>query len=915
MKRLISASVLALASLVLAVQAHADPAAYGIESVGASLSIKQAGAHPDFMSNIVLKTENGNLPAFTRDVTIELPRGLVANPNAVPKCTGAQFVSTDFESKANATGCPQDSQVGVTHIVVSNPSGSADFVEPVFNLEPRPGEPARLGFIALTYPILIETELRPDYGVTATVRSPSSQAQLTKTETVLWGVPADESHDAERLTPYEATHNFGAIETPTGTRQSGLSPVPFMLNPTRCGEQFPLRAVAASYQEPLRQSEGSALLPAATGCSLLDFDPDLAIHPGSEAANTGTGLSVDLKFPQNGLEHPNLLGEDEQKRVEVTLPEGMTVNPSQAQGLGACTEADFARESAGSETGQGCPLSSKIGTVSAKTPLLEEEATGSLYVATPHANPFGSLIALYMVLKVPERGVVVKLPGRVAADPKTGQLTTTFGESPFGIPQLPVSEFHLHFRDGPRAPLVMPPSCGSKEATATFTSWGGHSVTTHPKFSVSGSCPNGNAAFAPTFEAGAISNSAATFSPFFLRFSRGDSDQELTRFSATLPPGEVAKLAGVKRCPAAAIEAARAQTGAEELASPSCPATSQIGHILAGAGVGPSLTYVPGSLYLAGPYQGSPLSVVAIVPAVAGPFDLGTVVTQEALGLDPVTGRAVVDGSSAEPLPHILQGIPLHLRDVRVFVDRPDFALNPTSCDPLATDALLGGSGADPFSPFDDVLARVSARYQAANCSRLHFAPRLSLRLRGGTSRRAYPALKAVLKPRRGDANIAFAQVALPHSEFLAQEHINTICTRVQFAVGACPKGAVYGHARAFSPLLDQPLEGSVYLRSSNHLLPDLVADLHGEVDIVLVGRIDTYHRGIRTTFPDVPDAPVSKFELSMRGGKKGLLVNSTNLCAVRSRALVTFKGHNGRQAGLHPRLADTCTRKARRRK
>jgi hypothetical protein len=897
-----------LAAITIVSAAHADPANYGIESVGGALSSAQAGAHPDFTTSLTLKTEGGELPATTQNVTFELPQGFVANPNAVPKCSAAQFVNMDVEVNAVGNGCPQDAQVGVTRITFANShEGTTEVLEPVFNLVPRVGEPARLGFFALTYPILIDTELRPDYGVTARVRGADSLASLYRTETTLWGIPASPSHDSERLTPFEAAHNRSAIDTPTGTRQSSLSPVPFMLGPIRCGEPFLLRASVTSYQEPNRLSEGSTFISPATGCSLLDFSPSLVLAPTTARASSSTGLDVDLTFPTKGLEEPNLLGEDEQKRVEVTLPEGMTVNPSQAQGLGACSEAAFARETASWAPGVGCPQDSKIGTVSARTPLLDEEATGSIYVATPHANPFGSLIAIYMVLRVPQRGVVVKLPGRVAADPETGQLTTTFGESPFEIPQLPVSEFHLHFREGARAPLVTPPRCGEYEASAVFTSWGGHVVTTHPTFTVSGDCPAGNAAFTPSFEAGAISNNAATFSPFFLRFSRSDSDQELTRFSATLPPGEVAKLAGVQRCSVAAIEAAKGRMGTDEQANPSCPASTRIGHILAGAGVGPSLTYVPGDLYLAGAYHGSPLSVVAIVPAVAGPFDLGTVVTQETLGLDPLTGRAIVDGSSADPLPHILQGIPLHLRDVRVYVDRPEFTLNPTACDPLATDAVLGGSGPDPRSSSDDVLAPVSAQYQAANCSRLRFAPRLSLRLKGGNDRSSYPALRAVLQPRKGDANIAFVQVALPHSEFLAQEHINTICTRVQFAAGTCPKGAIYGHARAFSPLLDQPLEGAVYLRSSSHRLPDLVIDLHGDVRIVLVGRIDSFRKGIRTTFAHVPDAPVSKFVLSMRGGDKGLLVNSTNICSSGGRAFVTVRGQNGRQEVLHPQLDADC--------
>jgi hypothetical protein len=911
MKRLAVGLAAILAAAIFVAGAEADPANYGIESVGASVSTTQAGAHPDFTSDITLKTESFELPALTRDVTVELPQGLLANPNALPKCSAAQFVNTDVEDSSNATGCPQDAQVGVTHIVFANgKAGTGDFVEPVFNLQPKAGEPARLGFIALQYPIIIDTELRPDYGVTASVRGADTLATLYKTETTLWGVPADESHDAERMTPYEAAHTGGAIETPSGKRQSGLAPVPFMLNPTRCGEPFPLRATAVSYELPDVVSAGETELPAATGCGLLHFKPDLSLKPTSTEASSGSGLDANLTFPTGGFEHPNVLVEAAQRKAEVLLPAGVSVNPSQANGLSACSQAQFESESAGSPPGAGCPEGSKIGTATATTPLLEEEAKGSLYIAKPYENPFGTLIALYLVLKVPERGVAVKVAGKVVADPQTGQLTTTFDD----IPQLPVASFHLHFREGARSPLVMPPTCGTYESTATFTSWGGQVATTHPSFQITsgpegGPCPSGAPAFKPGFEAGTISNRAASFSPLYMRLTRRDADQELARLSATLPPGLLAKLAGVSQCPEQAIAAAGARSGVEELAAPSCPPSSEVGHLLAGAGVGPVLTYVPGKLYLAGPYRGSSLSVVAIVPAVAGPFDLGTVVIREGLGLDPETGRAQVEGARADPFPRILAGIPLEVRDVRVYADRPEFALNPTGCDPEAFAAEVWGSGADPLSPADDSPTSLSARFQAANCSALGFKPRLSLKLGGGTKRGDFPSLRAVLKARRADANIGAIEVTLPRSEFIEQGHFRTICTRVQFAADQCPAGSVYGHVRAFSPLLEQPLEGPVYLRSSNHELPDLLLALHGIVDVNVLGRIDTVRGGLRTRFESVPDAPITKAVVRMQGGKKGLFVNSTNLCLRRHRASVRFAAQNGKNSTVGPVVRVSCAR------
>src|SRR6185312_7323457 len=352
----------------------------------------------------------------------------------------------------------------------------------------------------------------------------------------------------------------------------------------------------------------------------------------------------------------------------------------------------------------------------------------------------------------------------------------------------------------------------------------------------------------------------------------------------TLPPGVVAKIAGLGKCPDAQVAAAKAKSGRQELAAPSCPAASQVGRTIGGAGVGSSLTYVPGQIYLAGPFGGAQLSIVAITPAVAGPFDAGTVVVRQAISLDPVTGEAIIDGSASDPIPHILKGIPLRLRDLRVYVDRPNFTLNPTSCEPEATRASIFGSGADAFNPADDAPAALTSPYRASNCAALGFKPKLALQLKGGTRRNDHPALKSTLTYPKGPgyANVDRAVVTLPPSEFIDNAHINNPCTRVQFAAHQCPKSSILGIAKASTPLLDEPLEGPVYFRSNGgeRLLPDVVADLNGLFHVVLVGKVDSKHARIRTTFDQVPDAPVSKFTLDLYGGKRGLLVNSRNLCA-----------------------------------
>jgi hypothetical protein len=459
-----------------------------------------------------------------------------------------------------------------------------------------------------------------------------------------------------------------------------------------------------------------------------------------------------------------------------------------------------------------------------------------------------------------------------------------------------------------------------------LTPWsGGAPITTGSAFEIitgpgAGPCPAGGAPpFKPGLEAGTLNNAAGSYSPFYLRLSRNDGEGEFTRFSIKLPPGITGKLAGIPFCPDAAIAAAKARTGphggSEELESPSCPKASEVGRTLAGAGVGPSLAYAPGKVYLAGPYHGSSLSIAAITAAKVGPFDLGTVVIRSALKVNPETAEVFVDATGSDPIPHIIQGIPVHARDIRVYVDRPEFVLNPTSCERTSTASTVLGSGLDFGSDADDQPITVTSPFQAADCASLDFKPKLALSLKGGTKRGDNPAFKAVLTfPKGANANVARAQVTLPHSEFLDQSHIKTICTRVQFAQGAfpgqmCPAGSIYGYAKAITPLLDEPVEGPVFLRSSSHPLPDLVAALHsGKIDVNLVGRIDSVGNGrIRNTFSSVPDAPVTKFTLTMQGGKKGLLVNSTDLCRSTNKALADFGGQNGKRHVFKPVLEPQC--------
>jgi hypothetical protein len=508
---------------------------------------------------------------------------------------------------------------------------------------------------------------------------------------------------------------------------------------------------------------------------------------------------------------------------------------------------------------------------------------------------------------------VAKVAGKVIPDPVTGQLTTSFEENP----QVPIEDIDLKVFEGPRAALRTPPTCGSNSTLATFTPWSapasGPAVELSDSFATTtapaGSCPTSAAQLpnAPRLTARTTSSAAGSYSPFVLRVSREDDSQELKGLDITLPAGLTARLAGIPDCTEAQIAAARARSnpgeGALELANPSCPAASQVGTVAVTAGAGPSPYQTSGSLYLAGPYKGAPLSLVAIAPAVAGPFDLGVVVVRSPAYVDPVT--AVVTVKTA-PIPTILQGIPLDVRSIEAKVDRDRFMLNPTSCEPkqLGTTAL----GLDSE-------ASLSSYFQASECDQLGFKPSLKLSFKGGTRRTKHPALKSVLTfPTEGRfANIASAAVTLPHSEIIDPLHVGKPCTRPQFAEGACPKISILGRAKAWTPLLDEPLEGNVYFRSNGgeRTLPDVVADLNGQIHVVLVGAVDTVspktNARIRTTFFQVPDAPVSRFELQLKGGKEGLLVNSENLCKANERAVVSFTAQNGLTQKTQPKIGNQC--------
>ncbi len=895
-----------------------------------------AGTHPfelhtEFDPETEISPEFGEIPAGQlREAGGELPPGLTGSPFAAHQCQGVDFATIVEVGGIEQPNCPDSSVLGqVVNEVAIGTGERFTLTTPLYNLAPPPGVAAKLGFKPYkAAPVTADVGVKdtPPYNVTFAATNITQIVRVLKTEITLWGNPSDPAHDKQRgscglilVTPHETLEAEGSCPTPAG--------IPFLTLPRSCTGPLSFSFDARSWEgETFHgsvETHDNSTPPNPLGigeCDQVRFGPTITSLPTTTQAASPSGLDFHLDVENPGLTNPTGTSRSDLKKAVVTLPKGVTINPSQAEGLAVCTEADFEGEKAGSEFGAGCPAASKIGTTEVETPLLEGKILkGSLFVAAPRKNPFGTLIALYMTFKEPEMGIGIKLAGKVEPDPKTGQLLATFDE----LPQQPFSHFRLHFREGGRSPLVTPPSCGTYTTQALFTPWANpqNPLQTSASFEIDsgvngGPCPAGaTPPFNPGFDAGTLNNAAGSYSPFYTRLTRPDGNQDLTKFSATLPLGLVARLAGVSRCPDAQISLAKTKSGLAELASPSCPLNSLIGTLQAGAGVGSQLTFVPGKVYLAGPYNGAPLSVVEIVPAVAGPFDVGTVVVRQALLIDPRTAEVRVDGARSDPIPHMLAGIPLSVRDVRVNVNRSGFTLNPTSCDRSQFLAQLWGGGADPFSAADDAPVARTAPFQAAGCQSLGFKPALSLKLKGGAKRGKFPKLTGVYTPRPGDANLSELVLRLPHSAFLEQGHFKTICTRVQFAAGAgsgagCPAASIYGQATAYTPLLSEPLSGNVYLRSSDHNLPDLVAALHGLVDVEAVARIDSSHGGIRATFSETPDAPLEKVVVKMQGGKKGLIVNSTDLCTRPHRANLHLSAHNGKELSTDPLVRAQCGRR-----
>jgi hypothetical protein len=879
----------------------------------------QAGAHPDYRVAIRFPEEPGGEPGYElvkespRTIAVALPPGLVGNPLAAASCSSQMLQA---RGNGNYANCPIDAQVGYAKVQLG-PDIANYWDVPVFNLERPPNRPAQFGFNFLGALVRFAPRVQSgDYRIVMEANDASQARIIFGFDMTIWGVPADPAHDHQRWDP--AIYWYG-IASP-GPRR------PFLSAPTQC-TGAPLTTdvkvdswqTSGSFTAASFDTSPDGDPQVLTGCEKLGFSPSIDVTPTSRAADAPTGIDVDLRVPQN--DHPDGLATSHVKDVTMTLPAGMSVSPASAAGLGACSPAEIALESDGPAN---CPRSSKLGTVSVETPLLEEPMTGDVILATPDDNPFGSLIALYIVAEGP--GVRLKLPGRVDLNSVTGQLTATFENNP----QLPFSALKVRFDRGDNASLATPTACDRYGADTQLVAWSGKTAGLASPMVIDEGC--GPRGFSPAFAAGSESPVAGGTSPFSLSVGRADRTEELSTIeSVELPKGLLGRVASVPLCGDGAADAGV------------CPAGSRIGHVQVSAGPGGSPVWVPEqgkaptSVSLAGPYKGAPYSLSVVVPAQAGPFDLGRVVVRSPLHLDRVTTqlstsidvsrvydrRGNLTQTIAGAMPTIVEGIPLRIRDLRVIVDRDGFMVNPTSCARSSVDATLKSvAGAS---------TAVGSRFEVGECASLGFTPRLAMRLtgKGRTRTGAHPGLSTTLRQAKGQANIAKARVTLPKSVVLDPTNSTDpalVCDYDKGLAADCPASSVIGKATARTPLLGKPLTGDVHLvqgirfgPTGNRIrtTPSLLVKLRGEVSLDLRGTTTVRDNRLVTTFGQVPDAPVSRFDIKIDGGKKGILVITRtrkakiNLCAKPNShsAGVALDGQNGKRAGFATTVKTPCAK------
>lgn len=899
----------AVATAVLALGAVAAPtasAAFGIDGMSAPMvdrngdQVTQAGVHPFAVENKIDVTMAGEAitSGALKEVVVDLPAGFVGDPSDLPTCTIQQLGAMD---------CPVASQVGTFEVMFAF---EWPLSQGLYNMEVPEGQPARFGSPVLfgTALVYFDAKVRPeDNGITVVAKDISQELPIKGTTLRMWGIPADPAHDAERGT--------GAYPAP---QPAGIAPRPMLTTATRCGVAPVTRMRATSWNAPTVWETAEFTGKPLSGCDVLEFRPQVKAQPEHTIAGVPAGYTVELTQELN--DSPTALASAHLKDVTVALPEGVTINPGAATGLGACSEQQFGLGQEGPAT---CPGSAKIGEVEIETPVLNEPLVGAVYQAEQHANPFGSTLAIYLEPKSERYGVTMKLAGEIATDPETGRVTTTFVDNP----QQPFSKLTMRLKGGSRAVLSNPDTCGAKTTDWTIGSWArpdapvsGSDRFTIDRAPAGGTC--GGELFAPTFSAGTVDAVAGAKSPFSMTFARGDGQQNLASIVAELPEGLLGHVGSVPLC-----SAAEADAGA-------CGSASRIGDVVAevGGGVAPLAVPQPGKAatgaFLSGPYAGAPYSLSLVIPAQAGPLNLGTVVSRVALFVDPrdahitaklvesrvfdPSGRAV---RTVPGIPQIIEGIPLTYRRITVNVDRDGFMRNPTSCAPKTLKATIA-------SAVGAVVQRASA-FRVGECAALPLAPKMDLRFTGAKqiATGKHPGLDVTLTQRAGESGMKSVEVALPLSVALDPANAKALCSPDAAARRDCPAASIVGRAEARTPILAEPLKGSVYfvegVRTSASgrqvkTLPKLLITLRGAVALDIEADSTVKDRKLVSTFGFVPDAPIDAFRLTIDSGAGGILkatgTNGSTLCHSTQTMGTRIQGQSGRRVERNFRIATPCT-------
>jgi hypothetical protein len=869
-----------------------SPGAFGFSRASAELlkadgsEVTQAGADPaDFTTSLRWKSFSAPYgdSAVTaavehaKDVTGHLPPGLIGNPSATPALCTTDQLSVGGAPATNVPVCPTESQVGIAHIIVTfGPNVVQSFIVPLYNMVAPYGVATELGFRTFKTNILLQASVRTaDHGIDVTSYESSTSVPFFGADITVWGVPTDPSHDRYRGQCMESVYGGpdGSVCTAQSPRRA------FLRMPTSCsGEPLEFGAESNSYEHPDTFASVSFTGPMVTGCNLVPFAPSITVQPTGTAASSPTGVNVKLSMPQSA--GPDGLAEADLKKAIVTLPEGMAINPSSADGLQACDDGHLRL---GSNTPADCPDGSKIGTVLLHTQLIPNPIEGSIYVRTQNSSDpsSGEMFRLAIELRDDSHGLDFKLPGQIQANPRTGRLTTTFDENP----QFPFEDITLQFKSGARAPLVTPASCSTQRTEANLYPWARPDtpVTRSSSFTLTSGAEGtpcvAQEGFSPGFNAGVSSVQAGGFTPFLVTFTRKDSDQSMQRVSVKMPEGLLGSLVGLPLC------------GEAQANAGTCSQASEIGSVMAGAGAGPTPFYVTGGhVYMTGPYEGAPFGLSVVVPAKAGPFDLGTVVVRSKVEVDSRTARLTV---TTDPLPQIVGGVPVNLRLVNVTIDRPSFTYNPTDCDPsTVSGTITGGQGA---------LAAVSNRFQVTNCGALSFKPKFAVTTSAKTSRANGASLDAKLSyPKNlGQANIARVRVSLPKQLPSRLTTLQKACAAQTFETNpaACSPASRIGTVTATTPVLPVTLAGPVYFVShGGEAFPDLVIVLQGYgVTVDLVGTTFISKAGITSTaFKTVPDVPVGSFELKLPQGPYSALAANGDLCKTKLKMPTAFIAQDG---------------------